>query len=285
MKRTPQNSQIPYVRRSGQVVLCAHRVASFPNKPITSGPSLGCSERDLEWVPPGGGYTLMASHFLSAALRASATSRQHPSPQRQNTFVTLFYRQEKGTKGSPARNVNSPAACFWRIISAALSLSRCISEPVLSCPSSVDGGKSAAVSQARHDPSLVGGGEDTLAFQRINSLHPKFRLRDVFRETGHSGRDAWSPIIHSKGEGRRGSAYHGSLLLQVGLTGLVPLIPARHLKNSAKRSTDTGSDLAADSIQGRRKAKRRLTGGHRGRGGEFGIEVWEWSHLGRLIGF
>lgn len=76
----------------------------------------------------------MASHFLSAALRASATSRQHPSPQRQNTFVTLFYRQEKGTKGSPARNVNSPAACFWRIISAALSLSRCISEPVLELP-------------------------------------------------------------------------------------------------------------------------------------------------------
>lgn len=134
MKRTPQNSQIPYVRRSGQVVLCAHRVASFPNKPITSGPSLGCSERDLEWVPPGGGYTLMASHFLSAALRASATSRQHPSPQGQTPFVTLFYRQEKGTKGSPARNVNSPAACFWRIISAALSLSRCISEPVLELP-------------------------------------------------------------------------------------------------------------------------------------------------------
>lgn len=85
----------------------------------------------------------------------------------------------------------------------------------------------------------------------------------------------------------QGSTYHGSLLLQVGLTSLLPLIPARHLSKISTKRLKEGYQKrhwAADPRTSE-SDKPGVTEMSQGRGGEFGMQVWEWSHLGRLIGF
>ena len=79
MKRTPQNSQKSvHPLLSPNRLPCAHRVSHLPENPIPY------VLREIKGRGQKGAARLRiypdGLHFFSAALRASATSRQHPSP-------------------------------------------------------------------------------------------------------------------------------------------------------------------------------------------------------------
>lgn len=191
--------------------------------------------REREKIRRRAPYFFSAAFFASAASQLAPVARDdliapHPLAAMRAVRIWLGWGEK-----------NSPSACFWRMVAAALSLSRAISEPVLPFPFFCNG-------ERKKDQIL----------------------------------DNWAVF--------EGFPYLGGLLLEVVLTRLLTLITTGHffgfffqVSKYGSRSVWISVTLGGDLSKGGSKGRESELLAWRVR--NFGIEVWEWLRLGRLIGF